>query len=68
MGRKTNSSSNYVECDGIYITRPLEIANYFNTFFTNKIVKLRDNMAPTTSYKSDKLIKKNNYEGKRMYF
>ena len=32
MGRKSNSSSNHVECDGIYITKPLEIANYFNQF------------------------------------
>ena len=38
-----------IESDGSFITRPTDIANYFNYFFIGKISKLRDDMQATNS-------------------
>ncbi len=44
MCKKSRKSPNYVECAGQLITRPYEVANYFNNFFINKVDRLRSCM------------------------
>lgn len=44
MGKKTRSDPTFLEGDGIYLTKPREIANYLSQSFTNKIKKLRNAM------------------------
>ena len=39
----------FIESDGSFITKPTDIANYFNYFFIGKISKLRDDMPATNS-------------------
>lgn len=53
------SSVKYIECDGIYITKTLEIENYFNDFVASKIMHL-----PLSS--SCQLIKKKGYDDEKM--
>lgn len=44
MSRKSNNYQGCVENEGQFITKPLEIANYFNTFFNDKVNNLRSSM------------------------
>ena len=44
MCKKSFNSQMYVECAGQFITKPYDIANYFNTFFINKVESLRHRM------------------------
>lgn len=44
MGRRNTSTPSYIESEGVFITKPLEIANYFNDYFTGKVEKLRQEM------------------------
>ena len=44
FGKKANSAPSFIESDGSFITKPTDIANYFNDFFIGKISKLRDGM------------------------
>ena len=41
LGKKANSAPSFIESDGSFITKPADIANYFNDFFIGKISKLR---------------------------
>lgn len=41
MCKKKKSTTRIVECEGTFITRPADVANYFNNFFTNKVNSLR---------------------------
>lgn len=50
MGRKSSSTPSFIEVEGSFITKPAEIANYFNNYFTSKVYKLRQGM--TIPYKS----------------
>ena len=49
MGKKANSALSLIESDGSFITKPTDIANYFNDFFIGKISKLRDDMPATNA-------------------
>jgi hypothetical protein len=37
MGRKTNSTPSLIKSDGILITKPFDVANYFNDYFIGKV-------------------------------
>lgn len=39
MGRKNNSTPSFIESELDHITRPLDIANYFNNYFIDKVEK-----------------------------
>lgn len=41
MGRKSNSTPSSIESNGSFITKPSDIANYFNNHFIEKVCKLR---------------------------
>ena len=49
-------NNTYVDCKGVSITKPQEIANYFNDFFINKIDKLGATMTPKHGALSHALI------------
>ena len=49
MGKKANSTPSFIESDGSFITKPTDIANYFNNFFSGKISKLRHYMPATNA-------------------
>lgn len=42
MGKKSTCTS-FVELDGVYLTKPIQIANYFNDYFVNKVFNLTFN-------------------------
>ena len=44
LGKKANSAPSFIESDGSFVTKPTDIANYFNYFFIVKISKLRQDM------------------------
>lgn len=44
MGRKPNSPPSFIDVYGSFITKPLDIANHFNYYFTSKVEKLRSEM------------------------
>ena len=48
-GKKGKLSSSFIESDGSFITKPTDIANYFNDFFIGKISKLRHDMPATNA-------------------
>ena len=41
LGRGSNRASSFIEVDGAFITKPFDIAQYFNDFFTSKLDRLR---------------------------
>ena len=41
MGRSGDNTPSFIEADGSFITKPLDIANYFNDFFVGKIENLK---------------------------
>jgi hypothetical protein len=47
LGKKANSSPSVIESDVSFITKPTDIANYFNDFLIVKISKLRHDMPVT---------------------
>ena len=49
LGKKANSDPSFIESDGFFITKPNDIANYFNDFFIGKISKRRDDMPATNA-------------------
>jgi hypothetical protein len=42
MGRKTNSVSSFIESNGLFITKPFDVANYFSDYFIGKLGKFRE--------------------------
>lgn len=57
-----SSVSSFIEADGLFITKPFDIAKHFNNFFVDKISKLRHDMQPTNTKPSyscimDQIIK-----------
>ena len=58
MGRKTNSTPSFIKSDGLFITKPFDVANYFNDYFIGKVGKLRQKMPTTNSEPSHSCIKK----------
>ena len=57
MGRNTKSSPSYLEVEGNVITKPTDIANYFNNYFKEKVEKLRTSMPNSDNSTSYLLIK-----------
>ena len=47
-----NSSPSFIEVDGSFITKPFDIANHFNDYFTGKVDKLRSEMTILNSQPS----------------
>ena len=47
--KKANSAPSFIESDGSFITKPTDIANYFNEFFIGKISKFRYEMPATNT-------------------
>lgn len=45
MGRNSSPTPSFIEVEGSFITKPVEIANYFNDYFMNKVCKLRQEMS-----------------------
>ena len=64
MGRKTNWSPSFIESDGLFITKPFDIANYFNDYFIGKVGKLRQEMPTMNNEPSYSCIEKTNNETK----
>lgn len=58
MGRSKHSAALYVENDGVFITDPEGIANYFNNYFISKVEKFRSGMCPNTSASYDAILSK----------
>lgn len=54
MGRKSNLTTSCIEVEGSFITKPVDIANYFNDYFIDKVCKLRQKM-PTSYCESNYL-------------
>ena len=52
MGRKNNSTPSFIESEGAYITKPLDIANYFNNYFIDKVENLRQGMPKSSCERS----------------
>ena len=47
MGRSKNGKTpSFIEHNGILITRPYDIANYFNKYFLQKVNSIRDQLLP----------------------
>lgn len=68
MGRKSSTSSSFIQSDGVFITKPYEIANYFNNFFIGKVDKLRNNMQSSDGAVSNKLISNGIMENNNCHF
>ena len=51
MGKKANSAPSFIESDGSFITKPTDIANYFNDYLIEEIIKLRHDMTATNAGK-----------------
>lgn len=41
---KTGKAPSFIEVEGDFITKPVDIASYFNTFFIDKVNLIRDQM------------------------
>ena len=39
----------FIESDGLFITKPVVVANYFNDYFIGKVGKLRQEMPTVNS-------------------
>ena len=44
MGRRTNSTPSFIKSDGLFITKPFDVANYLNDYFIGKVGKRRQEM------------------------
>ena len=47
MGRSSHHTNSFIEINGAFLTKPVDIANYFNNYFTNKFENLRVQMTPS---------------------
>ena len=65
---KVNKTSTLIECDGVLITKPKDIANYFGDYFMNKVGTIRTQMLPGHGKLSDSIIKKEMMWGKECGF
>lgn len=57
LGKSKTTCPSFIEANGLFITKPLEIANHFNNFFIEKVEKLRIGMKSSEGELSKKLIK-----------
>jgi hypothetical protein len=58
MGRMTNSTPSFIESDGLFITKPFDVAKLFNDYFIGKVSKLRQETPTTNSEQLYSCIKK----------
>lgn len=65
---KKPTCTSLVESEGVYLTKPLNISNYFNNYFVNKVIKLRENMDINDNSKSNMLIQKHITNNKKCSF
>lgn len=56
LGNKTPSQPTFMENDGTFITDPIKIANHLNTYFHNKVAKLRKEQLSKGSNDSNPMI------------
>lgn len=58
VGRdKMGKAPSFIEVDGVFVTKAVDIANYFNNFFINKVNTIRNQMLPVSGGLSDSIIK-----------
>lgn len=71
MGSEKNGRASFVESDGVFLTKPQDIINYFNNlffiFFINKVKNLRQGLGGTGS-NSCKMIRNETMDGKNCQF
>lgn len=67
LGKGHNKPS-FIESDGKFITKPQEIANYFNDYFSDKIDKIRKTMMTIAVDQSDNLIRDSILKEKKCNF
>ena len=68
MGRKPNSTASFIDTGESFLTKPSEIADYFNSFFINKVDKLRSEMSSTSNASSYSNIEQKIMKGKNCQF
>ena len=68
MGRSSYQTNSFIEANGEFLTKPAEIATYFNNYFTNKVETLRENMSPSDGSSSCKLIENHIMNDKNCQF
>ena len=68
MRRKTNSTPSFIESDGLVITKPFDVANYFYNYFIGKVGKLRQEMPTTNSEQLYSCMKKRIMKEKQCKF
>lgn len=56
MGRSSHLSNSFIEINCAFITKPAEIASYFNNYFTSKVDNLREKMSHSDGSSSCSLI------------
>lgn len=57
MGRKSNSTTYFIESDVSFITKPLDIGNYLNYHFISEVCKLREEIPKSSCEPSYLCIK-----------
>lgn len=57
MCRNSNMSTYFVETEGVFITKPCAIANYFSNYFAGKVDILRNALSPSDGLLLYTLIK-----------
>ena len=69
MGRsKMAKTPSFIELNGEFITKPSDIANYFNNYFLSKVNTLRNQMLPVSGGLSKAIIKNHIMCGKDCVF
>src|SRR4029434_1031939 len=69
MGRsKMAKTPSFIELNGEFITKPPDIANYFNNYFLSKVNTLRNQMLPVSGGLSKAIIKNHIMCGKDCVF
>ena len=68
MGKTIRPTPSFLELDGNFLTKPVEIANHLNKYFKRKIDNLRNNMLPIDNDLSYVSIKNKIMENKKCKF
>lgn len=68
MGRKPNSTPTFIDTGESFLTKPCEIADYFNSFFINKVDKSRNEMTSTRNASSYSNIEQKIMTDKNCHF
>ena len=69
MGRsKMAKTPSFIELNGEFITKPSDIANYFNNYFLSKVNTLRNQMLPVSGGLSKAIIQNHIMCGKDCVF